>query len=279
MRNTILITGASGQLGRQLCKDITSHKVVPLSRADLNFNKLEDFQTVIRKYNPNLIINCAAYTNVEKAEGDFETAKRINCDAVKELAIVSKELKIPLIHFSTDYVFDGQKISCYSETDHPNPKNNYGLTKLLGEQQIIKHLNQYLILRTSWVYSKNHGRNFYQSMISLFKREKLVKVVNDQFGAPTNVEFLSSRVVKLIDKIFSSKFTDKIWGLYHLTEDKTMSWFEFALLIFSENKDKNLFTVKQIKGISSSEYESKVDRPHNSCLSNELFDRTFDLRQ
>jgi len=273
----ILIFGSSGQLGSSLVK-ILAHKfkLINLSRKDLDLNSKNLLENLKKNYSPSLVINCAAYTDVEKAEIELNIAKKVNAFFPRDLAIFCKYLNIPLIHISTDYVYDGKKNSCYYENDQTNPINNYGLTKLMGEELIKENLDKYLILRTSWLYNPEYGNNFYRTMIDKFINNNEIMVVNDQFGRPTSTKFLSNVINKIINQIDIGDYEVK-WGLYNIAEKNKMSWFEFAESIFLNERDNFSFKLSKIIPVSSDSYVTKAIRPKNSCLNSELIFKNFSL--
>jgi dTDP-4-dehydrorhamnose reductase len=228
-----------------------------------HIQNFDSIRKAIHYIKPTLIINCAAYTNVDNAEINYKIAFKINAEAPRVLAEESLKLDIPLIHFSTDYVFDGTSKRAYKEDDQTNPLNNYGKTKLDGELAIKKNCKKFIIIRTSWVYNSKRGKNFYRTMIKLFKKKNEICVVNDQYGCPTSVQFLAKRIKKILTQLNLKE--EKRWGIYHLTDNKVMTWFKFAKNIL---KLENLLSKKKINviPISSSDYSISIKRPKNSIL-------------
>ena len=264
----ILVTGSKGQLGSEL--NILAHDYMNFSffftdKLDLNIADLNNTSCFLDENNINLIINCAAYTDVDKAEHQADLANLVNHLAVVNLAELSKEKKIKLIHISTDYVFDGTKRNPYIETDIPNPQTVYGKTKLLGELA-LKRINprNSLILRTSWLYSK-FGNNFVHKMIDLAKKNKQIKVVSDQIGSPTNASDLAKNILEIVPKI-----KNKNVELYHYANDGFCSWYDFAKIIFEiNNMDVNLVSME------SSDYHGNKKRPKYTVLSTSLIKNKF----
>ena len=264
----ILVTGSKGQLGSEL--NILAHDYMNFSffftdKLDLNIADLNNMSCFLDENNINLIINCAAYTDVDKAEHQADLANLVNHLAVVNLAELSKEKKIKLIHISTDYVFDGTKRNPYIETDIPNPQTVYGKTKLLGELA-LKRINprNSLILRTSWLYSK-FGNNFVHKMIDLAKKNKQIKVVSDQIGSPTNASDLAKNILEIVPKI-----KNKNVELYHYANDGFCSWYDFAKIIFEiNNMDVNLVSME------SSDYHGNKKRPKYTVLSTSLIKNKF----
>ncbi|MGL4912419.1 MAG: dTDP-4-dehydrorhamnose reductase [Romboutsia sp.] len=251
----ILLTGTTGQLGHDVLNEINlrGHNPIVLTRDELNLASLSDIKNTIISHNPDSIIHCAAYTQVDLAEDNKDICQTINSLAVKEIALGAKELNIPLIYLSTDYIFDGNKSSPYKEDDLANPINIYGKTKYEGELYIKNIMDKYFIVRISWVFGQN-GNNFVKSMLKLSKEKKELSVVDDQIGSPTYTKDLAPL---LIDMVESDKY-----GIYHATNEGFCSWYEFA---------KEAFKYKEItislNPIKTSQYPTKAKRPLNSKLS------------
>ena len=221
------------------------------------------------------IINCAAYTAVDKAEKEIEKAYGINRDGVKNIAKIASENKSKLIHISTDYVFDGKKDKqyAYSEEDIPNPMGIYGKSKLAGEDEIKKLLNNYFIIRTAWLYGVN-GSNFVYTMLRLFKENNLVKVVSDQWGTPTYTGDLAEAIIRI------AKSNSDQFGIYHFTNEGTTTWYGFAKEIYIQAKKFGLTDAEKetkIVPIMTEEYPTAAVRPKNSILSKEKIKQTFNL--
>lgn len=258
MQNNILVTGASGQLGKTI-QDLQSENqehfdFTFLSKDVLDITNIGDLKDCFELNNFKYCINCAAYTNVEQAEITPEIAYKINAESVKNLAEVCKEHDVVLIHISTDYVFDGTKRAPYTTADIPNPINEYGKSKLLGEQHIQRILKNYFIIRTSWLYSKKFGHNFYRSILNKVKTEKEISVTTDQVGCPTDVVNLSRFIFGIIlDK-------QKSYGLHHFCDKKAMTWYDFAKSILVENN------IKKIKLKRVNNFKTLAQRPKYSVL-------------
>jgi len=256
----ILVTGATGQLGKCL-QDIaiqySNYDFHFKSSADLDITSIQRVAAIFAKEKFDFCINCAAYTAVDKAESNKENAYLINAEAVKNIAEQCTTYKTVLIHISTDFVFDGTKGVPYTEEDLPNPINVYGASKLQGEKYVQSILNNYFIIRTSWLYSE-YGHNFVKTMLRLGKERNQLSVVNDQFGSPTYAGDLAECIVQFI----SGKFTD--YGIYHYSNEGNTSWHEFAKKIF----EFALMDV-EILPIASSSYMTPALRPKISVLSKE----------
>lgn len=262
-----LVTGSDGQLATeyQLSNPLDEWDYVFYNRRELDITNLEAVEKVFQEDHFDAVVNLAAYTNVEKAEKE-ETEKCYNANALgpKNLAIVCNLYNIPLIHISTDYVFDGRKQKAYVETDIENPLNHYGRTKFLGEKWIQETHDWYYIIRTSWVYS-NYAKNFMVTMLGLSQERPEVNVVEDQWGSPTSTKELC----RAIDAVLSK--TDKsLSGVYHFSGLGRTSWKDFASEIFEQAK----ITIF-VNGVSSSKWPSKVERPCDTYMSSEKFSKAF----
>jgi dTDP-4-dehydrorhamnose reductase len=256
----ILVTGANGQLGltiQELYAGNSAFNFMFTSKSELDITSKIDVEAFFEKHKFDYCINCAAYTNVEQAEKTPELANKINAEAVKNLAEVCKQSNTTLIHISTDYVFDGEKKEPYTIEDMPNPINEYGKSKLLGEQYIQEMLSNHFIIRTSWLYSKKYGKNFYRTILELAKTKRELTITTDQIGCPTNTESLVNYLIKLIIN------SNRAFGIHHFCDDKIMTWHDFAEHILSENKLIN--TTRLVKG---SKYVTFAKRPKFSVLSN-----------
>ena len=258
----VVIFGASGQLG--LClqdqfKGLNSFSFFFYSRRNIDILDFPSVRNKINSLQPDIIINAAAYTNVDEAEDNQEIANLVNNLAVKNIADLCCKNNITLIHISTDYVFDGKSQKAYSETDEPNPISEYGKSKLMGEKAIIKSNCSFIIIRTSWVYSE-YGNNFLKTMTRIARENTKIRVINDQFGCPTYAQDISKAIILIIDSI---KLKNCKWGIYHFCGDTQNSWFDFAKLIFIKiNKYNEISLIP----IPSSEYVTKAIRPKFSTL-------------
>lgn len=259
----ILLLGQHGQLAFELQQALSGRARLQVwGRTSLDLSQSDGLAERVLAARPDLIINAAAYTAVEQAESDVEAAMAINATAPGILAQVAAQLGIPLIHFSTDYVFDGSKASAYHEDDPICPTSVYGRSKAAGEQAIRDAGCAHLILRTSWVYS-HHGHNFLLTMQRLLQEKTLLKVVDDQIGAPTWAGSLAAVTVQLIQRWQSAEAGP--WGTYHLTAQGETSWFGFAQAIAADLKAEGK-PCAQLQRVPSSLYPSVVRRPLNSRL-------------
>ena len=273
----ILLTGGTGQVGYELLTTLKPlGKIWAPSRQEFDIADPESIREKILGYQPNVIVNSAAYTAVDQAESEPELARIINAEAPRVLAEEAHKLGILLIHYSTDYVFDGAKTEPYMEEDVPNPLNVYGKTKLEGERAIQDAHDKYLILRTSWVYSLMRGKNFYRTMLRLFQEREEIRVVDDQIGVPTSANFLAEKTAEILIQLMTNEENEDRWGLYHLTQFEIMSWYGFAMKILKEENRKRIcLRLKKIYPISSSEFKTLAARPLNSVLSCRLIKSKF----
>jgi dTDP-4-dehydrorhamnose reductase len=259
----ILITGQHGQVSHALQQRLPDlGELIVLGRDQLDLVNPDQIREQIRSHRPNLIINAAAHTAVDQAESEPDVAYAINAIAPGILAEEAKALGIPLIHYSTDYVFDGSKPAPYTETDAPNPLGVYGQSKLAGEQAIATVGGEYLILRTSWVYS-DHGKNFLLSMQRLLQEKPHLRIVADQIGAPTWAGTIALSTRALIERWQAGQAGD--WGVYHLTAQGETSWFGFAQAI-GEHLRAQGKACAELEAIPSSAYPTPAKRPLNSRL-------------
>ncbi|GIM59535.1 dTDP-4-dehydrorhamnose reductase [Capnocytophaga canimorsus] len=265
MKN-ILVTGANGQLGSEIQNIQGKTKNYFFTDAsDLDITDRQAISDFVKKNNIQIVVNCAAYTNVDKAEDDIQTANLINNIAVGYLAEVCKENNASLIHISTDYVFGGTKNTPYSETDPTEPLGIYGRTKLEGEKAIQNADIDYLIIRTSWLYSLSFGHNFVKTIQRLSSERNELKVVFDQVGTPTNARDLAAFIVHIIEKDLCKKRE-----VYHFSNEGVCSWFDFATEIVRMSGNDCL-----VKPCLSSEFPSKVKRPSYSVLDKSKLKNDF----
>ncbi|MGE7989994.1 dTDP-4-dehydrorhamnose reductase [Pseudomonas sp. NPDC089554] len=259
----ILVCGHNGQVAQALLAALANlGEVQALGRSQLDLAHPEQLREPVRQLAPDLIVNAAAYTAVDQAESEPQPAFAINAESPRVLAEEAARLGVPLIHYSTDYVFDGAKPTPYTEDDAPNPLGVYGSSKLAGEQAIAAVGGEHLILRTSWVYSL-HGRNFLLTMQRLLQEREQLRVVNDQIGAPTCAATLASSTRTLIERWQAGQAG--AWGTYHLTALGHTSWFGFAQAIGEHLKAQGL-PCAELLPIPSSDYPTPARRPLNSRL-------------
>ena len=271
----LLITGAAGQLGKSftaLLKDQEDIEFSFYSRKDLDITSQEEVQAVIAREEPDYVINTAAYTQVDLAEDQPEQAFAINKSGVENLALVCQSLQIPLVHYSTDYVFNGANSGGWKEEGITEPLGVYGASKLAGEQAVINTCDKYFIFRTSWVFSP-YGNNFVKTMLRLGSEREELGVVNDQFGKPTSAEEIARVTLEIIKK------NSQQWGIYHLAQPEAVSWYQFAEEIFSSAEKAGLILqLKKLGAITTSEFPTKAVRPANSVLQTEKLEKTFAVK-
>jgi dTDP-4-dehydrorhamnose reductase len=288
----ILLIGKTGQIGAELQRSLShlGHVFAP-ERRDMDLSNANEVHLFIRETRPHLIVNAAAYTAVDAAENDESNAYALNTYAPALLAEEAKRLNALLVHYSTDYVFDGLKQSPYGETDQTNPLNVYGKSKLGGEQAIRATGASYLILRTAWIYA-NRGRNFLLTVLRLATERDELKIVHDQIGSPTCAMDIASATGKILAEIYRQNagrgFTSSLGGTYHMTAAGQTTWYDFAKAILQKAHEISTHTewfaaatrgrpviARRIVPISSEEFQSPARRPEYSVLSNSLLSRTF----
>jgi len=264
----ILVTGSQGQLGSEfrLISQSSVHDFYLTDSAQLDITNFESLNTYFKTNSIDIILNCAAYTAVDKAEEEKENAFTINKEGVKNLVKICEKQNVKLIHFSTDYVFDGRNFQPYKETDEVNPQSVYGKSKLAGEQLILDSNISALIVRTSWLYS-NYGNNFVKSIIKLGKERDSLNIVFDQIGSPTNAADLAEATMLCISQ--QDKWNNK-QEIYHFSNEGVCSWYDFTLEIF------NTFGIDcKVKPLLSKDYPTKARRPHFSVLDKSKFKSDF----
>jgi dTDP-4-dehydrorhamnose reductase len=272
---TILLTGVNGQVGFELARSLQGlGRVVAVDRSRLDLGDLDQVRRVVREVKPSLIVNPAAYTAVDKAETDVEAAMRANGEAPGVLAEEAKKLGAALVHYSTDYVFDGTKDGAYVEDDAVNPQNVYGKSKLAGEQAIAASGCDHLIFRTSWVYG-TRGKNFLLTMLRLGAEREELNVVADQIGAPTWAVTIAALTANVLAQAGHQDWWARKSGVYHLTADGATSWHGFAQAIFQE---AGLTRQPLVHPIAAAAYPTPAQRPSNSRMSNEKLWSTFGVR-
>lgn len=272
----ILISGQHGQVSSELQKRLAvlGELVVP-GRDQLDLAQPEQIRQQVRRVRPDLIINAAAYTAVDKAESEKAAAFSVNAEAPGILAEEAAALGIPLIHYSTDYVFDGSKTAPYNEADEPHPLGVYGQSKLAGEHAITAAQGKHLILRTSWVYS-THGRNFLLTMQRLLQEKPELRIVADQIGAPTWAGTIANSTLALIERWQAGE--TGAWGTYHLTAQGETSWFGFAQAIGEALREQGK-PCANLLPITTSDYPTPASRPLNSRLDCSRLQREWGVSQ
>ena len=276
----ILLFGKEGQIGWELQRSLSP--LGQLRAVDLQEVDLEDSDALrhcIQHYQPDILVNAAAYTAVDKAESEPDKAYRVNAEAVGVLAEEAGKLNAWLVHFSTDYVFDGEKSSPYEEDDPVCPLSVYGKSKLEGEQLTRESHAKYLIFRTSWVYAVR-GHNFAKAMLRLAREKDELKVISDQYGAPTSAELIADVVAMILFQI--NRFPDKadITGVYHLVSSGETSWYGFAQYVLEQALTMGVelkTKAEEVQSIPTSAYLLPARRPRNSRLNTAKLSRTFNL--
>lgn len=268
-RRTILVTGSNGQLGKelqQLAPLFPQFNFIFLSSSDLPIHHFELVQNFFKGYHPHYLINCAAYTAVDRAEQEKDLAFQVNAEAVGVLAAICKEHTTRLIHISTDYVFDGTASTPYKEDSPTNPQGVYGTSKLSGEQQALQLNPDAIIIRTSWVYSE-FGKNFVKTILQLVREREEISVVNDQYGSPTYAADLAAVILQII---FSGQWEP---GIYHFSNGGVISWFDFA-----EEIKKITGSSCIIHPVPTSAYPTAARRPAYSVLDKSKIQNVFGIK-
>jgi dTDP-4-dehydrorhamnose reductase len=281
----VLLLGATGQLGTELARAFRGPNLQALDRHAADFAHPESLRDLVRAVRPALILNAVAYTAVDRAESEPAMADIVNHQSPRVLAEEAERLGSLVIHYSTDYVFDGKKSEPWIETDPAGPLNVYGATKLAGEQAVAKACQHHLILRTSWVYGP-HGSNFLRTMLRLGLERPVLKVVNDQWGAPTSSVALADATRAIVDKLNEAALPEQDedaspehWaGIYHLTCAGKTTWCAFAEAIFGAAAERGFYSRPQVCGISAELYPTAARRPLNSMLSNQKVHRSFGVQ-
>lgn len=276
----LLIVGAAGQVGTELLRSFRDFgDITAADRKSVNLAVADETRDLVRRIAPDIILNAAAYTAVDRAESEPEIAMAINALAPHVLAEEAKALGALLVHYSTDYVFDGEKNGPWSEVDEPNPQNAYGASKLAGERAILEVGGKHLIFRTSWVYSA-HGSNFLLTMLRLARQRDSISVVDDQFGAPTTAAELANATRTIVQGVMSGRLGGpEDWaGLYHMTCLGSTTWCGFARGIFDRAGKLLDGKVPIITPIPSKDYPVPAKRPRNSVLSNAKLQSQFNLQ-
>jgi dTDP-4-dehydrorhamnose reductase len=276
----ILLTGVSGQVGWELQRTLmTLGEVISVGRNQLDLSQPDTIRTTIRNIKPDLIVNPAAYTVVDKAESEPDLAMTINGVAPGIIAEEAKSLNAALIHYSTDYVFDGNKSTPYQESDLTNPQNVYGKTKLAGEEAIKSIGVNHIIFRTSWVYGLR-GKNFLLTMQRLAREREEIKVVDDQIGTPTWNRMIAEITAQVVGQGLenSQEFFSKKGGTYNLSPGGKTSWYGFAKAIFNDDFPNSERKLQRLIPIPTSEYPTPASRPAFSLLDNQKLSDTFNLK-
>ena len=268
----LLVTGRNGQVGHALTSSLQGlGEIIALDRSQLDLSDPDALRMAVRELQPTVIINAAAYTAVDAAEADEAMAFRINAQAPRVLAEEAERMGAALIHYSTDYVFDGSKDGQWLEDDATAPLSAYGRSKLAGEQAITEVAGTHLILRTSWVYGL-YGKNFLMTMLRLAETRDELSIVDDQVGAPTWSHTIADATAAIIRDAGEPAQLANLSGIYHLCSGGHTSWFGFAQAIFA---DASVMKKPQLHAITTAEYPTPAVRPKNSIMNTDKFRRTF----
>lgn len=274
----VVVFGRTGQLGQELARLATSSGLTMrgLTREDVDLPDGDAVARVISRSNCALVVNATAYTDVDKAEHEPEQAFAINRDAPRLIAETCATAQIPMLHISTDYVFDGTKDSPYVETDAVAPLGIYGASKAVGEEAVRTILRQHVIVRTSWLFSA-HGRNFVKTVLRLAEEREEIAIVDDQRGCPTPARDLAAVVLEIARQILQKRRTD-VWGTYHFAGRNPTTWFEFARTIVGLRETLLGLSAPRVRPITTAEYPTEARRPANSVLNCTKIQRTYGVQ-
>ena len=267
----LLVAGASGQVGRELVRlaPALGFEIAALTRADLDITDRDAVARAVADHAPDAAINAAAWTAVDAAEDREGDAHRVNEDGARNLAKACAAAGIPLLHYSTDYVFDGRTATEYAETDRTAPINAYGRSKLAGEHAVRETCDRHVILRTSWVFSK-FGRNFVKTILQIAHEQPELRIVADQTGKPTSAAWLASTSLQLLSR------KGIAWGLYHAAQAPAVSWHSFAIAIVEAARRHGAkLVVEQLLPVTSDDFSTRAERPRNSVLKCDALEKTF----
>lgn len=274
----LLLIGAGGQLGHEICAHndiLQNHTLIPLSHQTLDITHLDAVLTACSHYQPDLVINAAAHTKVDQAEIEPEAAYAVNTQGAANLAEVCGKLDIPLIHFSTDYIFNGEKEKSYTEEDAVSSLNRYGESKWQGEVLVRQYCPKHVILRVSWIFGI-YGNNFLKTILRLTREKTEIRIVKDQYGCPTPALSIADAVFNIIQK--TAQNVSFPWGTYHFCGEPIVSWYAFAQTIVETISHFETLKVQKILPISGQEYQPLVRRPKNSSLSCEKITSTLGIQ-
>ena len=273
----VLITGSNGQIGYCLVQQLHQQNIpfLALDRNKLDITVQPAVLQTVSDYCPDIIINAAAYTAVDKAESESELAFAINQNGAAYLAEAAQQVGAAMLHISTDYVFDGQAIQPYAETDTTAPQGVYGQSKLAGEQAVLSICPRSIILRTAWVFGE-HGHNFVKTMLRLGHERNSLGIVDDQYGAPTYAGDIAAALLHIAHHITQNKPTQ--YGIYHFSGSPYVSWYQFAEVIFQQAQQQGILnTIPHLKAITSADYPTPAKRPTQSCLQLDKIQQVFGI--
>jgi dTDP-4-dehydrorhamnose reductase len=273
----LLITGANGQVGSEIVKLCVLEKIniIPLDHQQCDIADLNAVENNLKKYKPDIVINAAAYTAVDRAETEPDKAYAVNTQGAANLATVCAKLSIPLIHISTDYIFDGNNVKPYTEKDTAAPNGVYAISKWQGEQAVREICKQHIIVRVSWVFGA-HGHNFVKTILRLAQEREELKIVADQFGCPTFAGYIAEVLIHIAKQI-NPQFHQ--WGTYHYCDLPETNWYSFAESIVKFARDKYTLRVKNVMPITTAEYPTPVKRPAYSVLNCQKIEKIFGIKQ
>ena len=272
-----LITGAKGQVGYCLTQQLQGkHEILAVDRDELDITDQSAVKNAVENFRPDVIINAAAHTAVDRAETEVELSEAINVKGPQYLAEAAKNVGAAILHISTDYVFDGQREGKYKETDATDPQGIYGKTKLEGEQAVAKANDKFIVLRTAWVFGE-HGNNFVKTMLRLAKTRNTLGVVADQIGGPTYAGDIAHTLIQIAEKIINGETVE--YGVYHFTGEPYVSWCDFAKAIFDEAISQNVLEkAPLVNAITTADYPTPAKRPANSCLDLTKIHQVFGIQ-
>ncbi|MBS9898247.1 dTDP-4-dehydrorhamnose reductase [Vibrio alginolyticus] len=274
----VLVTGCNGQVGYCLTEILSNTENVVLlavDREELDITNQDAVNAAVENFKPTIIINAAAHTAVDKAEDEVELSFAINRDGPKYLAEAAKEVDAAILHISTDYVFEGNKVGEYVESDETNPQGVYGASKLAGEVAVAESCDRHVILRTAWVFGE-YGNNFVKTMLRLAESRNELSIVGDQVGGPTYAGDIAKVLVEIAKHVSNEE--PMVYGLYHYSGLPHVSWYEFANAIFDVAVEQKVLAKKPIlTSITTEQYPTPAERPNNSRLSNEKITKGFSV--
>ncbi|AWI50235.1 dTDP-4-dehydrorhamnose reductase [Actinobacillus porcitonsillarum] len=271
-----LITGAKGQVGHCLTEQLTGKaEILAVDRDELDITDRDAVFNLVKTFKPDVIINAAAHTAVDRAESEVELSEAINVKGPQYLAEVANEIGAVILHISTDYVFEGTGTGEYKEDGQTNPQGVYGRTKLEGEIAVQQANSRSIILRTAWVFGE-HGHNFVKTMLRLAKDRDSLGIVGDQFGGPTYAGDIAKALIEIANQILAG--TENAFGVYHFTGKPYVSWYEFAKAIFAEAELQNILEkLPLVNSIATSDYPTPAKRPANSRLDLTKIKQVFNI--
>lgn len=275
----ILITGCFGQVGSSLTEQLANHEsieVLALARDNLDITNQDAVNAAVTEFKPSIIINAAAHTAVDKAEEEIELSYAINCNGPKYIAQAAQSVGAAILHISTDYVFEGNKVGEYVETDEKKPQGVYGKSKLAGEIAIAESCDKHIILRTAWVFGEN-GNNFVRTMLRLAENRNSLSIVGDQFGGPTYAGDIANVLIQIAKRIDQGDYVE--YGVYHYSGLPQVSWFDFADTIFDVAVKQGVLACKpNLTSINTEQYQTPAKRPLNSRLCTEKIILGFSIK-